>query len=708
MQFSLRKSLAAVMFFMIIIEATGLQAATKIWMGGINVSDDAGPKFDWSVGSNWSGGTAPVNGDDIVFNVQGMVIFDHLPASASYSSLYINQSLVSFRPYDGPSTFTIGNTADAFTPDLFIASRKDLSLGHDWGLTFNLILVPGAKATINGRLYIYHASSYNTDAAGTVTTVVNYDPVSGPGHFDGRIENYGACISNTSQHLIFSGNTRYTHINNNPTSNPLWPFNNNHTVPAATWDPTSTCWIQWFSPTVNPFVPANLHQAFGNFIWEVAQNTNLSVADTLTTINGNFTVNNTGGYNLQLTKASSAPLNIGGSLTIAATPTFPAKVSVDGGIVNIAGTMQLKTNTKSGFFMHSGGTINISDGLIINTGCSYTCINAPIINLQGNLVNNGSYITANETVICNGTSIQYIGGSKSTTFKKLTIANSAGVTLQTNAEVTGILAFINGKLSTSGTNTRMILGTNASITGAGADKYVNGNLGIRIPVNTVTKTYDIGDDLFYTPVTLAFSGTATNGTGMIVAKSTPGDQPNILNTGTFGIDPAKSVNRYYTLTNSGVTFGAYTATFTFNAADLDAGTDPLIFMVQRFVPNSWYPTTTGTRTATTTQFTGGSQTAFGDFQIGQMRCSIPSPAITMTGVESNCEGRSVAIGLSGSEAGVNYQLKRNGVNTLQPVSGGGSTISFGTQTLGGTYTVLATRVLGGCYSTLSSSVTFTP
>jgi len=683
---------AAVFMLMFLLNVSVTKAATKIWMGG-------GGTFDWSVGSNWSGGTAPANGDDIVFNFLGAVIFDHLPASASYNSLYISQSVVSFRPYDGPSTFTIGNAIDAISPDLFIGATKDLFLGIDSFLSSNIILTSGAEATINGRLTIGSASSYNTDAAGAVTTVVNYDPVFGLGHHDGRIDNYGACISNTSQHLIFSNNTRYAHYKNTT---------NTHTVPAATWDPTSTCWIQWLNPTGNPFVPANLHQAFGNFIWEVDQRSHLSIADTLTTINGNLTINNTGNYTLQLTKASSTPLDIGGTLSIAGTATLNSTASVDGGSINIAGTMQLKNNTKSGVFRHTGGTVTISEGLIINTGCSYTCTGAPLINLQGNLVNNGSYLADNGTVNCNGTSVQYIGGSKPTTFKTLKIDNTAGVTLQTNAEVVTSLTFVNGKLSTSGTNTTMILGTSAGITGAGANTYVNGNLGIRIPVNTVTKTFYIGDNLIYTPVTLSFSGTSTNGTGMIVAKSTSGDHPDILNTGAFGINPAKSANRYFTLTNSGVTFGSYTATFTFNAADLDVGTDPLIFMVQRYVPSSWYATTTGTRTTTATEYTGGSPTTFGDFQLGQMKCSIPSNAITMNGVESDCDGRSVVIGMSGSEAGVNYQLKLNGVNTLLPVSGGGSPISFGTHTLGGAYTVLATRAFGGCYSTLISTVNFVP
>lgn len=694
---------------LLLFAPTVVKSAAKYWIGG-------GGTFTWTDATKWSDGTAPMDGDEIYFNQAVIVVFDHLPPTASYNRLFINQSNVSFRPYDSiyfkTSTFTIGDGNPA-TLDFYIGPRKDLFMGHDWGLSSNIILTPGSTAKIEGRLTIFHASSYNTDAAGAVTNVYNTDPVSGSGHFDGRIDNFGACISNTPDHLIFNDRTRYAHVNWNPT------INNNHTIPAATWNPTSLVWIQWANPNINPFVAGNLHQTFGNFLWDVSQKSNLSVADTLTTINGSLSIINTGGYSLQLTKPASAGLTIGGSLIVMGDTTTnnTTSVSIDGSVVDISQSLLLSVGTKKnmsiankrGALKHSGGTVNITDGMIISDGCSYTCTNSPFINIKGNLINSGNYIADNETFTFNGLSAQFIGGSKKTTFGKLVINNAAGITLQYDAEAINSLTFSNGKLSTTGTNTKMILGTIASISGAGPGKYVNGRLGIRIPVGTASKIYTIGDASTYTPVTLTFSGAATNGTGMIVAKSTSGDHPNIATTGTSGVDPLMSVNRYYTLTNAGVTFGSYSATFTFNPGDPDPGADPSIFIVQRFVPNSWYATTAGIRTLATTQFTGALQTEFGDFQVGQMRCDIPTTTYTLTGVESNCDGRSVAIGLSGSQAGVNYQLKLDGVNTTDPpVSGGGSALSFGVKILGGTYSVLATRLPGGCYSTINNSVVFTP
>lgn len=83
----------------------------------------------------------------------------------------------------------------------------------------------------------------------------------------------------------------------------------------------------------------------------------------------------------------------------------------------------------------------------------------------------------------------------------------------------------------------------------------------------------------------------------------------------------------------------------------------------------------------------------------------PKPnTFNVTGGGSYCAGGSgVAVGLSGSQTGVNYQLKRNGVNTGSPVPGTGNALDFGLQTLAGTYTVEATNTSTGCTATMNGS-----
>src|SRR5208283_3319346 len=66
-------------------------------------------------------------------------------------------------------------------------------------------------------------------------------------------------------------------------------------------------------------------------------------------------------------------------------------------------------------------------------------------------------------------------------------------------------------------------------------------------------------------------------------------------------------------------------------------------------------------------------------------------AYSVTGGGAYCSGETgVAVGLSGSQNNVTYQLF-NGASPVGPaVSGTGSAISFGNQTAAGTYTMVAT------------------
>lgn len=65
---------------------------------------------------------------------------------------------------------------------------------------------------------------------------------------------------------------------------------------------------------------------------------------------------------------------------------------------------------------------------------------------------------------------------------------------------------------------------------------------------------------------------------------------------------------------------------------------------------------------------------------------------TVTGGGTYCTGNAgIAVGLSGSQVGVTYQLQLGGVNTGSAVTGTGSAISFGNQVAAGVYTVVATQ-----------------
>jgi len=67
------------------------------------------------------------------------------------------------------------------------------------------------------------------------------------------------------------------------------------------------------------------------------------------------------------------------------------------------------------------------------------------------------------------------------------------------------------------------------------------------------------------------------------------------------------------------------------------------------------------------------------------------------------------IGLSGSQAGVSYQLIMNGIFNIGPVvPGTGTAISFGQQNLSGVYTIRAVNDISGCNVMMSDSLTLEP
>jgi hypothetical protein len=84
----------------------------------------------------------------------------------------------------------------------------------------------------------------------------------------------------------------------------------------------------------------------------------------------------------------------------------------------------------------------------------------------------------------------------------------------------------------------------------------------------------------------------------------------------------------------------------------------------------------------------------------------PLPNVySVTGGGSYCMfGSGVPVNLSGSDAGISYQLQLGGSPTGVPVAGTGSSITFGLETGSGTYTAMATNTVTGCTNNMAGSV----
>jgi hypothetical protein len=284
-----------------------------------------------------------------------------------------------------------------------------------------------------------------------------------------------------------------------------------------------------------------------------------------------------GNLNLGLDGAASA-----GSLTMGATTN---KLTVGGNVViggNTSGTSVLTLSSAI------GGDIYLSGNWDTKT--------------------NGSYASNTRAVFFQGTGTATVTTIGAATFDYLFINKTSGgtVSLANDMTVNNNLT-LNAQLVTNAFKVIIPTGNNVTANPSG---WVRGNLQKNIPTGTNSRTFEVGNSTVYTPVTTAYSG--VTGAGNLVVFTTDNDHPQISSS---PLVASKSVNRFYSIANSGVTGGSYDATFTFVAGDLDSGVSTSALGIANYVNPTWTNLTVGARTSTTTQATG--VTVYGDFQLGE-------------------------------------------------------------------------------------------
>jgi hypothetical protein len=268
------------------------------------------------------------------------------------------------------------------------------------------------------------------------------------------------------------------------------------------------------------------------------------------------------------------------------------------------------TVSKSANTLSVGGsttTLALNGAMTLASG-TFSAGTATTISIAGNWTNDGGTFTPGaSTVSFNGTSgTQAINGTAlAHSFNGLTLNNSNGLTLAANVTVNGALTFTSGNITTAA-NRIAISSTGSVVRTSG---HVVGNLEKNVATGATARTFEIGDASNYTPVQISFASVTI--AGSLTANTTTGDHPDIVNS---SIDETQSVNRYWTVTNSGVAFTTYDATFTFVPADVDGGADPNEFIAGKLDGTTWSQPTIGTRTATSTQATGMS--SFSEFVVG--------------------------------------------------------------------------------------------
>jgi hypothetical protein len=249
--------------------------------------------------------------------------------------------------------------------------------------------------------------------------------------------------------------------------------------------------------------------------------------------------------------------------------------------------------------------------------------------VSGNITNGALHSGSGKILLTGGSASHQLSGAGS--FGNLELNDSNGASLTSNnLNVGGTLALTSGLILT-GTN-RVIIALAGNVTRIAG--HVAGFLQKTAPTGAASLTFEVGDLSAYAPVAVNFG--AVTASGSLAASTTAGDHPQIGGSGILG---ARSVNRFWTLSNSGIVFNNYNATLTFNSSDLDPGANPANFIVALKTSTTWVLPAVGAKSATSIQATG--LTAFGQFIVGESAAPglftgiriLPSgnPALTLSG-----------------------------------------------------------------------------
>ncbi|SFD78777.1 hypothetical protein SAMN05518672_103218 [Chitinophaga sp. CF118] len=232
--------------------------------------------------------------------------------------------------------------------------------------------------------------------------------------------------------------------------------------------------------------------------------------------------------------------------------------------------------------------------------------------LEGNWnMTSGTFTNTGNTIVFYGIATESIFSTG--TFNNLTINKTTNpVTLSANATVNGVLTFIAGKIQT-GSSYSVILPSTGSISGASQSTgWVYGKLQKNVATGSnVSRVFEVGDNTSYTPTTVLFASVTTTG-NLSAVVGTP-DHPNIA---TFSINTNKSVNRYWSFSNSATVFTTASVTVNWVAADVDAGSTTVNFKIGNYNGSSWSQPTVASPLSTSIQATGMS--SIGDLAIGEL------------------------------------------------------------------------------------------
>ncbi|NUM73980.1 T9SS type A sorting domain-containing protein [candidate division KSB1 bacterium] len=379
----------------------------------------------------------------------------------------------------------------------------------------------------------------------------------------------------------------------------------------------------------------------------------LSSASTITPFSGAETIPANAGFHLNHSGAvshwgSPGSMTLIGALTIdngvvhigsgandqLTLTSATSKATINGGVLNLAGRVRVENSG-------AGNGLIITGGEVVVTKVGNSGTHSFYILSTGNFIMSSGAVTIERATsgtwdvnILSGASKSITGGEfrfgnaltpagpgmgvqNLIAFHNLTIDNPAGVTLQSNATVNNTLTFLSGNIITGNT---LIVNISTGGTVARTSGHVDGNLRKHFTTGSnVARTFEVGTGADYAPVDITVANVF--GAGTLTLRSFAGDHPSI---GSSNLNPAKSVNRRWSVSGAGLSISTYSATLNFVSSDLDAGVNTNILNVGRFSAAAWtYPAVVA-RTASSTQATG-----IGGFGFLQVAEPLTPPGVTI-------------------------------------------------------------------------------
>jgi len=151
------------------------------------------------------------------------------------------------------------------------------------------------------------------------------------------------------------------------------------------------------------------------------------------------------------------------------------------------------------------GKLTVSNGVLVKAGSVLTINDT--LNVGGAINNLGTLTATSGTIGFIGTTAQSVasGTFATNTIQRLILNNSAGLTISSDLSVSSNINLTSGLINTGSSN--LILANNGTISNAGSNSYVNGNLR---KVGNQAFTFPVGNNGKYAPISISAPGLSTD------------------------------------------------------------------------------------------------------------------------------------------------------------------------------------------------------